>query len=46
MEKKLYQKPIVYIRLLEDKDVISSSTLDDENIGWIPGGWDDWFNGV
>ena len=39
MEKKLYKKPIVLIRLLEDKDVVSGSTLDDENIGWIPGGW-------
>ena len=36
--KKKYQKLLINIRVLEDVDIISSSTVDDENIGWIP--WD------
>lgn len=36
--KKEYKKMMLVIRYLDNVDIVSSSGVDDENIGWIP--WD------
>ena len=41
MKKKTYQRPVLVIRFLENKDIVSSSTVDDENFGWIDGWLED-----